>query len=175
MCLPSVYLTSLHVTKSPRPSPSIFEYYKWPETGGGNSLVTRRDHVLACTWTLIRTYICQESKGLMSSGARILHKSMYKKESGVRQDHMDCDFAWHNAKSFCGFSQWEKAALIFQWRLKSLPFVYTAPYTLLCACTGSPCSLTESIGECRLDYHTRMLESCRKSLSPCKPQHKSCY
>ena len=29
MCLPSVHLTSPHVTKSPRPSPSVFAYCKW--------------------------------------------------------------------------------------------------------------------------------------------------
>ena len=30
------YLTSLHVTSSPRQSSSIFAYYKRPKTGGGN-------------------------------------------------------------------------------------------------------------------------------------------
>jgi len=39
--LPSVYLTSPHVTKSPRPSPSVFTYCKPSKTGGGNSLGTR--------------------------------------------------------------------------------------------------------------------------------------
>jgi len=40
ICLPSVYLT-LHITKSPRPSPSIFAYCKRSNTGGGNGLGTR--------------------------------------------------------------------------------------------------------------------------------------
>jgi len=38
---PSVYLMSSHVTKSPRPSPSVFVYCKQSNTGGGNSLGTR--------------------------------------------------------------------------------------------------------------------------------------
>ena len=33
-------LMSPHVTKSPRPSPSIFAYCKWSNTGGGNGLGT---------------------------------------------------------------------------------------------------------------------------------------
>ena len=32
---PYVYLASLHMTKSPRPYPSIFAYYKRSKTGGG--------------------------------------------------------------------------------------------------------------------------------------------
>ena len=38
MCLPSVYLTSLHVSTSPRPFPSIFAYCKQSDTGGGMRL-----------------------------------------------------------------------------------------------------------------------------------------
>jgi len=41
VCLPFVYLTSWCVTKSPRPSPSIFVYCKQSNTGGGNGLGTR--------------------------------------------------------------------------------------------------------------------------------------
>ena len=36
ICLPSVYLTLLHVAKSLRPSPSIFGYCKQSKTGGRN-------------------------------------------------------------------------------------------------------------------------------------------
>ena len=60
MCLPSVYLTSLHVTKSPRPSPSIFVYCKQSKTGGGNDLGTRvvydktiLKHTTVLLWFLI--------------------------------------------------------------------------------------------------------------------------
>jgi len=49
VCLPSVYLMSLHVTKSPRPSPSIFTYWKRSNTGGGNSLGTRL--YISCIYT----------------------------------------------------------------------------------------------------------------------------
>jgi len=38
-CLPSVHLTSLHMTKSPRPY--VFAYCKQSNTGGGNGLGTR--------------------------------------------------------------------------------------------------------------------------------------
>ena len=41
MCLPFVYLMSSHMTKSSRPSPSIFAYPKRSNTGGGNSLGMR--------------------------------------------------------------------------------------------------------------------------------------
>ena len=41
MCLPSVYLMSLHVTKAPRPSLSAFAYCKLSKTRGGNGLETR--------------------------------------------------------------------------------------------------------------------------------------
>jgi len=41
MCLLSVYLTSPHVTRSPRPSPSIFAYCKRSKTGGRNGLGMR--------------------------------------------------------------------------------------------------------------------------------------
>jgi len=41
MCLPFVYLMSSHMTKSSRPSPSIFAYPKQSYTGGGNSLGMR--------------------------------------------------------------------------------------------------------------------------------------
>jgi len=34
---PSVYLTQKHVTRSPRPSPSVIAYYKQSKTGGGNN------------------------------------------------------------------------------------------------------------------------------------------
>ena len=56
MCLPSVYLTSPHMTGSPRPSPSVFAYCKWSNTGGGNSLGTRLECVVlvfgitSCCW-----------------------------------------------------------------------------------------------------------------------------
>ena len=40
VCLPSVYLMSLHVTSSSGP-PSIFAYCKWSKNGGGNGLGTR--------------------------------------------------------------------------------------------------------------------------------------
>ena len=38
MYLTCVYLMSPHVTRSPRTSPSTFEYCKQPITGGGNGL-----------------------------------------------------------------------------------------------------------------------------------------
>ena len=41
MCLPSDYLMSSHMTRSPRPSPSLFAYCKQSNTGGGNGLETR--------------------------------------------------------------------------------------------------------------------------------------
>jgi len=44
VCLPSICLTYLHMTKSPRSSPSIFVYYKRSNTGGENSLETRLYH-----------------------------------------------------------------------------------------------------------------------------------
>ena len=37
-CLSSIYLTSPHVTISPKPSPSVFAYYKWSKTRGGNGI-----------------------------------------------------------------------------------------------------------------------------------------
>ena len=43
VCLPFVHLTSLHVTRSPRPSPAVFAYCKRSNTGGGNGLGTRLD------------------------------------------------------------------------------------------------------------------------------------
>ena len=36
--LPSVYLTSLHMTRSSRPFPSVFAYCKQSETGDSDSL-----------------------------------------------------------------------------------------------------------------------------------------
>ena len=58
VCLPSVYLMSPHMTKSPRPSPSVFAYCKRSNTGGGNGLGMRltfevRMHflVIACPCT----------------------------------------------------------------------------------------------------------------------------
>jgi len=45
---PSIlYLMSSHMTRSPRPSSSVFAYCKWSNTGGGNSLWTRILLVLA--------------------------------------------------------------------------------------------------------------------------------
>ena len=41
VCLPSVYLMSLYMTKSPRLSPSIFTCSNWVETGGRNGLGMR--------------------------------------------------------------------------------------------------------------------------------------
>ena len=41
MCLPSVYLMSSHVTKSPRRSPSVFANCKWSNARNGNSLGKR--------------------------------------------------------------------------------------------------------------------------------------
>ena len=38
VCLPSVYPMSSHVMKSPRPSPSIFAYYKQSKNGDRNRL-----------------------------------------------------------------------------------------------------------------------------------------
>jgi len=49
VCLPSVYLMSLHVTKSPRPSPSVFVCCKQSNTGGGNNLGTRLEF-LSSRW-----------------------------------------------------------------------------------------------------------------------------
>jgi len=41
VCLLSVYQTSPHMTRSPRPSPSIFAYCKRSNTGSENGLGTR--------------------------------------------------------------------------------------------------------------------------------------
>jgi len=41
VCLPSVYLTSPHETKSSRPSPSKFVYCKQSNTGGGDGPGTK--------------------------------------------------------------------------------------------------------------------------------------
>ena len=43
VCLPFVHLMSLHVTRSPRPSPAVFAYCKRSNTGSGNGLGTRLD------------------------------------------------------------------------------------------------------------------------------------
>ena len=50
LCLLSIYLTSLHVIKSPRTSPYIFAYYKQSNTGDGNGLGMRL--------TFIISYVC---------------------------------------------------------------------------------------------------------------------
>jgi len=41
VCLPSVYLTSPHMTSSPRSSPSVFMYCEQSKAGGGNGRGTR--------------------------------------------------------------------------------------------------------------------------------------
>ena len=41
VCLPSVYMASLHMIKSPRPSPSVFVCCKRSNIGGGKGLRTR--------------------------------------------------------------------------------------------------------------------------------------
>ena len=49
-CLPSVYLMSLHVTKSSRPSPSVFAYCKRSNTGGRKGLGMRL--TFWCNWLI---------------------------------------------------------------------------------------------------------------------------
>jgi len=41
ICLPSVYLMSSHMTRSPKAFPLIFAYCKQSNTGGGNGLGAR--------------------------------------------------------------------------------------------------------------------------------------
>ena len=48
MCLLPFYLTSPHVIKSPRPSPSVFAYCKQSKTGGGNGLGMRLGELCVC-------------------------------------------------------------------------------------------------------------------------------
>ena len=49
LSLPSVYLMSPHITKSPRPSSSVFAYCRRSTTGDGNGLRTRLHNLLACS------------------------------------------------------------------------------------------------------------------------------
>ena len=91
---------------------------------------------------------------------------IYGRAGGVGQDHVHCHLVWRNAKLFCCFSPWKKAALRFQCILKSNLRAKTVTelgishYTLLRACTEQlckwPCRLTENISECRLVDRTQV-------------------
>ena len=65
VCLPSVYLMSLLVTKSPRPSLSVFAYCKRSKTGGERGLGTR-------------LYTCSDFSSLPSFVTHTVHSSAFR-------------------------------------------------------------------------------------------------
>ena len=66
VCLPSVYLMSLYMTKSPRLSPSVFTCSNWVETGGRNGLGMR---LYVYSKSLTRSAVIRSLKVLNDSRA----------------------------------------------------------------------------------------------------------
>jgi len=73
VCLPSVYLTKLHVTKSPRSSPSVFAYCK---TGGGDNEYAR----------LITNVLLQVEESILCHGwvPKLFHVDRWKSLSQLK-------------------------------------------------------------------------------------------